>query len=174
MRPPRPKKPLTAEALRELALHYVGRFATSRGKLRDYLDRKLRERGWAEEDGPDLETLIERLAELGYVDDAGFATMKSAAMARRGLGARRIGEALRGAGIAEDDRTMADEQMTAGRWEAAERFARRKRIGPYAAQRPDQALRQKWVGAFLRAGHDMDVARRWVDAAPGEVPEDES
>lgn len=172
MRPPRPKKPLTSETLRELALHYVSRFATSRGKLHEYLGRKLRERGWGEEDGPELDALIERLAELGYVDDAGFATMKSAAMARRGLGARRIGEALRGAGIAEDDRTVADEQMTAGRWAAAERFAKRKRIGPYAAACPDQQLRQKWVSAFLRAGHDMDVARRWVDALPGEVPEE--
>ena len=30
--------------LRDLALHYVGRYATSRKKLSDYLRRKLRER----------------------------------------------------------------------------------------------------------------------------------
>jgi regulatory protein len=173
MRPPRPRPPLTPDTLRELALHYVGRFATSRGKLRAYLDRKLRERGWAEEDQPDLEALVERMAELGYVDDAGFAVLKSTAMTRRGLGARRIGETLRGAGIAEADRAAADAQMAVERWDAAARFARRKRIGPFAARRPDPALRQKWIAAFLRAGHDMTVARRWVEAPPGEVPEEE-
>ena len=30
-----------------MALAYVARFATSRGKLVRYLDRKVRERGWA-------------------------------------------------------------------------------------------------------------------------------
>lgn len=170
MTPRKPRPPLTADNLRELALHYVGRYATSRGKLRAYLDRKLRERGWEGEDGPDIEALIARMAELGYVDDAAFAAMKSAAMTRRGYGERRIGQALRGAGIAESDRPAADAQTHGARWDAAERFARRKRIGPYAIQPPDPALRQKWVAAFLRAGHDFAMARRWTEAAPGEVP----
>ncbi|MDX3900891.1 MAG: RecX family transcriptional regulator [Sphingobium sp.] len=173
MTPRKPRPPLTADTLRDLALHYVGRFATSRGKLRAYLDRKLRERGWDGEEGPEVDALVDRMAELGYVDDAGFAAMKSAAMTRRGYGARRVGEALRGAGIAEDDRAAAEAQMADGRWEAADRFARRKRIGPYAAGPADPALRQKWIAAFLRAGHDVAMARRWADAAPGDVPERE-
>lgn len=173
MTPRKPRPPLTADSLRDLALHYVGRFATSRGKLRAYLDRKLRERGWEGEEGPEVDTLVERMAELGYVDDAGFAAMKSAAMTRRGYGARRVGEALRGAGIAEGDRAAAEAQMADGRWEAADRFAQRKRIGPYAISPADPALRQKWIAAFLRAGHDAATARRWTDAAPGHVPDRE-
>ena len=43
----RPPKPLDEDALRDLALRHVARFATSRGKLLAYLNRKLRERGWA-------------------------------------------------------------------------------------------------------------------------------
>lgn len=173
MTPRKPRPPLTADALRELALHYVGRYATSRGKLRAYLDRKLRERSWEGEQAPDIEALVARMAELGYVDDAAFAAMKSAAMIRRGYGERRIGEALRGAGIAEGDRSAADAQTRDARWDAAERFARRKRIGPYATRPPDPALRQKWVAAFLRAGHDFAMARRWTEAPPGEAPETE-
>ena len=38
--------PLDAAALERLALRYVERFATTRGRLTDYLTRKIRERGW--------------------------------------------------------------------------------------------------------------------------------
>ena len=39
--------PLDAAALERLALRYVERFATTRGKLTDYLRRKIREIGRA-------------------------------------------------------------------------------------------------------------------------------
>ena len=51
---------------------------------------------------------------------------------------------------------------------AAERYARRKRIGPYASAAPDPKQREKAIAAFLRAGHSYAIARRWVDAALGE------
>lgn len=169
----RPRPPLDSERLRDLALHYVGRYATSRAKLRTYLDRKIGEQGWGDDAPPDVQALVDRFAELGYIDDAGFATMKGASMTRRGYGLRRVSEALRGAGIAEPDRQNADDQAAAARWSAAETFARRKRIGPYAAKPIDRDQRQKVIAAFLRAGHGYDVAKIWVDALPGEVPEAE-
>jgi regulatory protein len=45
-RPRRALPPLDQAALQELALRYVGKYATTRAKLRAYLGRKLRERGW--------------------------------------------------------------------------------------------------------------------------------
>jgi regulatory protein len=167
----RPRPPLDEDSLREAALRYVSRFATSRGKLLTYLQRKVKERGWGGEQPPDLPALVERLAELSYVDDSQYAVMKSAALGRRGYGARRINESLRAAGIAPADRTDADAQVDAETWIAAERYARRKRIGPYASAVPDPKQREKAIAAFLRAGHSYAIARRWVDAAPGEVPE---
>ncbi|HEX7741949.1 MAG TPA: RecX family transcriptional regulator [Sphingobium sp.] len=167
----RPAPPLDDERLRELALRYVGRFATSRAKLLSYLQRKLRERGWDGEDGPDPERLVERFCDLGYIDDSSYAVMKSASLARRGYGARRVDETLRADGIAEEDREEADARTRTESWAAADRFARRKRLGPYAAARPDPKQRDKWIAAFLRAGHSYAIARRWIDAAPGEVPE---
>ena len=59
-----PPPPLNAEQLRELALRYVGKYATTRAKLRQYLTRKIRERGWADGAAPDLEALAGRFAEL--------------------------------------------------------------------------------------------------------------
>ncbi len=167
----RPRPPLDEDSLRELALHYAARFATSRAKLLAYLNRKLRERGWGGERPADTEALAARMQELGYVNDSLYATMKSGALSRRGYGARRIDGDLRAAGIAEKDREEADAQVAAQAWDAADRFARRKRIGPYAAASPDPKQREKWIGAFLRAGHDHGTARRWVDAPPGEMPE---
>lgn len=165
----RPAPPLDEDSLRDLALRYVARFATSRGKLIAYLDRKLRERGWAGERAADAALLADRFADLGYIDDAGFATMKSAALNRRGYGGRRIDENLRAAGISERMRADAAEQTDD--WAAADRFARRRRIGPYAVTVMDEKARNRAIAAFLRAGHDFDTTRRWVDARPGEPPD---
>ncbi|WP_242125952.1 RecX family transcriptional regulator [Sphingobium sp. Sx8-8] len=167
----RPPPPLDEDALRDLALRYVGRFATSRARLLAYLDRKIRERGWAGEKPADARALVDRFSDLRYVDDAGYAASKSASLARRGYGARRVAETLRADGIAESDREEADAHAASESWAAADRFARRKRIGPYALERPDPRQREKWIAAFLRAGHSHATARRWADAAPGDVPE---
>ena len=164
----RPRPPLDEDSLRDLALRHVARFATSRGKLNSYLQRKLRERGWGGEQAADPDALIARFADLGYIDDAGYAVMKSGALARRGYGARRVDEELRAAGIAQGDRAQADAQTASDAWAAAERFARRKRLGPYAPAPLDPKQREKAIAAFLRAGHGHGMARRWVDAAPGE------
>lgn len=162
-------RPLDREALENLALAYVGRFATSRAKLAAYLARKLRERGWDGDDAAPIDAIADRLVDLRYVDDEAYASMKSGAMQRRGLGRRRIAEALRQDGIA--DTISQDAAPDAGeRWQAAERLARRKRIGPFAQAAPDRAIREKQLATFIRAGHDLDLARLWVDAAPGDMP----
>ena len=75
-------RPLDEARLEELALAYVGRFATTRAKLASYLARKLRERGWEAPRAPATEALVEKLAGLGYVDDAAYALAKA-----RSLGA---------------------------------------------------------------------------------------
>ena len=68
--PRRAPPPLDAAALERLALRYVERFATSRGKLADYLARKVRERGW---DGVpvDPREVAQRMADGGAVLDRG-------------------------------------------------------------------------------------------------------
>src|SRR3989337_2369116 len=99
----RPRPPLSAAKLDELALAYVGRFATTRAKLRSYLERKVRERGWDGERPPHFDAVAERLAALGYIDDAAFALSKSRGLTGRGYGARRVEQALRGAGVEDAD-----------------------------------------------------------------------
>lgn len=166
-RPRRAPTPLDERRLEELALRYVGRFATTRAKLRSYLQRKLRERGWRGAGDPAIEPLVARFADLGYVDDAAFALSKSRALAGRGYGKRRLDEKLRHAGVEEADaaaaRALADNEAVA----AALRFAERRRIGPFGSAPSDPRERDKALAAMVRAGHAFGLARAICSLAPG-------
>lgn len=171
----RAPRPLDAARLDALALAYVARFATSTGRLKAYLTRKVRECGW--DDGgtpetaapdaaaPDIGAIVQQMVALGYVDDAAFAEARGAGLLRRGYGARRIDEALAGAGVAAPLRAQAQGTARARR-AAALAFARRRRFGPFGTKSLDPVTREKQVAAFLRAGHPLASARALVDA-PG-------
>lgn len=171
--PHRPQ-PLNQARLAELALAYVARFATTQGKLRSYLQRKLRERGWDEEGSPPpveaIEVILAHHVEAGYVDDEAWARMKTGSLMRRGYGARRVGEALGMAGVDEDTRRDL-RPAEAEQRRAALVLARRRRFGPFAVQPPDRPMREKHVAAMLRAGHSLDIARRIVDAKDPDAAE---
>lgn len=161
-------KPLDDARLRDLALAYVARFATSSGKLERYLQRKLRERGWAGSGDPDIPALVARYVELGYIDDAVYAQARSGELLRRGYGPRRVSQALGEAGIHADLR--ADVAATPHEARAAAvHYARKRRFGPFAGDPADEAdrrsQRQKQLAAMIRAGHGFDLARAVLEAA---------
>ena len=166
-RPGRVPKPLDLQALNALALAYLGKYATTRHKLRTYLARKLIERGWEGEDAAPLEAIVERCAELGYVDDAAFAEARGAALTRRGYGVQRVTAALRGAGIDSETLEPVREIAEEGALEAALAFARRKRIGPFGNESIDPDQRRRHFSAMMRAGHPPDIARLVAFAEPG-------
>lgn len=154
-----------------MALAYVARFATTAAKLEDYLRRKLRERGWEGDAPADTAGLAARFVELGYVDDAAYARMKQGSLLRRGYGPRRVAQALTAAGVTEDvrhalGRRQADERR------AALALARKRRFGPFGAERPDRAAQEKQIAAMLRAGHALDSARELVKAETVAAAED--
>ncbi len=169
----KPAPPLNNRRLRDLALHYAGKYATTKSKLSDYLKRKIRERGWQEGEAyADLETLTAQFAELGYVNDAGYAEARARSFVRRGYGPRRLEQELQAAGISEHDAIGARKEARTGLFASADAFARRKRIGPYAAEPAPPERKQKQLQAFLRAGHNFDLARRFVQAEPGDIVTD--
>lgn len=171
MATPRPRKtkpPLDEAKLNELALRYVGRFATSRAKFRSYLQRKVRERGWSGCVPPDPDGLVERLAGLGYVDDREFALAKARSLTSRGYGRERLRQALAVAGIGDEEAADAREIADAGAIESALRFARRKRFGPYSREQADVRERERALASMVRAGHAFALARAIIDLDPGE------
>ena len=169
-------RPLDARQIDEMALGYVARFATSAGRLTAYLKRKIRERGWDGETPADLARVVERLVELGYIDDAGFAQARGAGLMRRGYGARRIAETLTRDGIDAPLIAKAGGNERERRTAALE-FARRRRLGPFgrgslsqadsAPIRLDPATRTRQVAAMIRAGHPLASARAMVEAVNG-------
>lgn len=162
------RPPLTAAKLEEMALNYVGRFATSRSKLLAYLQRKLRERGWSGDAEPPIDALADKFVRLGYVDDRAYALSKARSLTGRGYGARRVDQALALAGIDEevgaDARHLAEEEAV----NAGLRFAKRRSIGPYAPQPHDPQERERALAAMVRAGHRFPIARAIIDLKPGE------
>ena len=166
-KPRRERPPLTPHLLNVLALRYVGRFATTRAKLRLYLHRKIRERGWGEGALPDIDALAEQFAERGYVDDAGYALSKSRSLSSRGYGQARLVQSLRSAGVDEDDAAGARDHAEGEAVSCALRFAQRKRIGPYAVQALDQKARERALAAMVRAGHSFALSRAIIDLQPG-------
>jgi regulatory protein len=162
----KPPRPLDPGRLQELAVAYVGRFATTRARLASYLRRKVKEKGWEAPRAPDIEQLVERLAALGYIDDAAYALSRARTLGARGYGERRVGQMLHQAGIGEADGAPARAAASDGATAAAIRYAQRRRLGPFALQRPDPKARERALAAMIRAGHGFDLARRLIDLAP--------
>ncbi len=168
--PDRNRPPLDLAAVERLALAYVGRYATTRAKLHAYLERKVRARGWAGEGPPPFAAIVARIAASGFVDDRAFAAARGAGLSRRGYGARRVGDALRAAGIDPDDAAPALEEAGEAAWASAEAYAKRRRIGPFSSEPGDPDKRRKAFAAMLRAGHSPRIAHAFAHALPGAVP----
>jgi regulatory protein len=164
--PRRPRPPLDEAALKELGLAYVARFATSRAKLADYLRRKLRDRGWAGDSEPPVAAIVEWAAGAGFIDDPAYALSRARALGARGFGERRVGQALRAAGIDEADSAAARDHARETADEAALRYARRKRLGPFSATPPDRRDSDRALAAMIRAGHPFDLAKRILSLPP--------
>ncbi|MEO6360947.1 MAG: RecX family transcriptional regulator [Sphingomicrobium sp.] len=167
--PRRARPPLDADTLNELALRYVGRFATTRSKLQSYLTRKLRERGWTGSSEPDPGAIAERLAGRGYIDDASYALSRSRTLTGRGYGKARLVQSLRVAGVDEADSVAARDHAETEAGAAALRFAQRRRIGPFATSIPDPKSRERLLAAMVRAGHSFTLSRFLVNLSPGAV-----
>ena len=169
--------------LRDLALHYAARYATTGAKLEGYLARKIRERGLAEdEDGRTVELdvtgLVTRLIELGYVDDDAYGRMRSRDLTARGYGKRRVEQALWAAGVEEEVRGAHAPGESASR-RAAILLARKRGFGVFgnridseASIDTQRAAKEKQIAAMLRAGHDFEHVRFILDAANSDDIED--
>lgn len=174
--PRREPRPIDAAQLRELALGYAARYATTAAKLQRYLDRKLRERLWTADEPADVAGLVARIVALGYVDDRAFAASRQRDLTARGFGIGRVRQALAAAGVSREDVSAAiapPDGAPAEPFGAAIAFARRRRFGPFARPGTTAAISgqdrlRRELAAMARAGHGFDVSRR-VLTAPDEA-----
>ncbi len=163
----------TPAYLRNAALHYLGRFASSSANLRRVLmgkvERSARFHGTDPEEGAGaIDALIVRFEASGLLDDMTYATAQVAARRRRGDSGHAIRARLRAKGVAPE---TVEAALAAGDGErrgpelvAALALARRRRLGPYREPARRAERRERDLAALARAGFAYDVARRVVDA----------
>jgi len=161
------ERPRAEQRLMNKAVHYLGRYTSSRQRLREVLQRFARRKldhFEPAEISRAINAVITDCVRLGYVDDAAFAMTRarskrrggrSALAIRRSLAEHQIDDTLVDAALDAADETLADGELA-----AALRHAVRRRIGPYARVEPDDATRQRHLASLARAGFSFDIARQ--------------
>ena len=155
------------QRLMNKAVHYLGRYTSSRQRLREVLQRFARrklEHFEPAEIHRAIDAVIADCVRLGYVDDAAFAMTRARSKRRGGRSALAIKRSLAEHDIEDSlvDAALeaADERLADGQLVAALRHAARRRIGPYARIQPDDAMRQRHLASLARAGFSFDIARQ--------------
>lgn len=175
-KPPRPKTPrkITESSLRNIALYYLQRYASSRENLKRVLMRRVYRSAQVhdidmEEAGGWVEKLADQLTKSGVVDDQVYAEGRTRALFRRGVSPRGIARRLQEKGVTEDiiDRVIRQlhEQADDPKLLAAIRLAKRRRLGPFRDSATRGPRFDKDLAALARAGFDYQTAHRVLSAA---------
>ena len=165
-RPQRP--PPDAASLREAALNYLARYATTEAGLRQVLHRRIdlwaRQSGGVEDAAEraaaakaSVAGIVARMVELGLLNDAAFAESRARGLALSGRSRRAITARLMAKGIDPDHARAVLPEAENSELISALILARKRRIGPFRKAEPD---RDKELGVLARAGFPRDVALR--------------
>ncbi|WP_159717021.1 regulatory protein RecX [Geminicoccus flavidas] len=166
-----------ARLVRELVtagLRYLARISASQASVRRVLLRRLAklrppEPGAdpAELDQRPVEQALERLVELGYVDDAVFARGRGRTLVNRGLSRLGIRHHMARQGVDRDTADAALEAITEEIPEpeaaAARAFVRKRRLGWHRPEDERAPNRQADLARLLRHGFPADIARAALD-----------
>ncbi|MEP7051288.1 MAG: RecX family transcriptional regulator [Pseudomonadota bacterium] len=168
---PKEKRPpnVTRVALEGAALRYLERFDCSVAKLRKVLsDRvaKAARAGVAEAllAPAHIEAILERYQSSGLLNDERFAKDFAERQRDRGGSRRVIEQKLRARGIGAElvQELLPRSESAQTELEAAQAFARRRRLGPHRKPETREAYRRKDLMALARAGFDYDTASRVI------------
>ncbi len=191
-RRPRGPRKATPKYLRNAALYYLERYASSSAHLRRLLLAKVARSARAYDTDPEMdaekgavavEALIVELLGAGLHDDARYAGERARILHRRGASARAIRAGLRAKGIEADDieRALAGlgEEAAEPELAAALAYARKRRLGPYRdpaarAGLDEKGRREKDLAALGRKGFGYDMARRVIETDDLAELEDEA
>ncbi|MET0427946.1 MAG: RecX family transcriptional regulator [Microvirga sp.] len=163
--------------LERAALHYLERYSASTEMLRRTLARRVEKRARLRGEDPTafaemIAATVARAVSAGLVDDARFTDTRLATLRRRGTSSRGVSAKLAAKGVSRDvveaamqaeREAMPDGAAEAIEDQAAQAYAKRRRLGPY--RRPDlrAAHRDRDLAALARAGFAYGLARRVID-----------
>ncbi|HEV8389359.1 MAG TPA: RecX family transcriptional regulator [Dongiaceae bacterium] len=170
----RPPRRLTPADMKGAALDYLDRFAATRARLRQVMLRKIRNSARAHGDDPApllaaLEDCIQWLEASGFLSDRAYAEAKARTLSARGTSRAHIIANLASKGVAAETAREAVDRLSVEyeepELEAARRYARRRRLGPYRSADDARAeCRDKDLAAMARAGFAGRVARQIIDS----------
>lgn len=164
-------RPLNASQLEALAMRQSGRFLMSPRGLAAYLQRKIAQYGWDDDEHAldlAIETIVSRLEKLGIVSELGLAQAIIANDARRSLGAMRTRQKLKFKGVTDEVLSQTLAETAHSPTSLAFAFAERKKLGPFRPGVPSQNETKnhehKDIAAMVRAGHALSLAMRIIRA----------
>jgi regulatory protein len=170
-------RPITAKYLQNAATFYLERYPSTAEGLRRVLNRRVRKAEIAEAPIMDnvkaaIEVIVAKFVDAGVIDDKAFAQTKARALHRRGTSSKLTRQKLRLAGVDGEtlDSAMSglDEELHTDprqrEWQAAIALARRRRLGPYRAEKDRTDKRLRDLAAMARAGFAYELARKVIDA----------
>jgi regulatory protein len=172
----RPRK-VTRQSLENAALAYLGRFAATAHSLEAVLMRRVfrsaRFHNADPAEGAELvSAIIARYREAGLVNDAAFAEARAKTLFARGTALRTIALKLRQKGVGDREieaalARLADGAEGAGdadslNRQAAQAYARRRRLGPWRTGPAREGARERDMAALARAGFSYAIAREII------------
>jgi regulatory protein len=167
---------MDAASLREAALAHMLRYGGTGASLTRALDNRIHR--WAEamgaEEGADRTELatqaeswrvvarqvVESLTKLGAVNDAAFAESRARRLRRTGGSRRAVLAHLGAKGVESETAATAVPEDETAELAAALVFARRRRVGPFAAGEGRATDAMRVMAAFGRAGFGSAITRR--------------
>ena len=107
-----------------------------------------------------IDAAIAELLQLGLLDDAKFAEIRTATLVRKGLSRGRVAQGLRAKGLAKETIERAVIGGEIDELAQARRFVERKRLGRLRRGGATPESRKKDLGALARAGFGFAVAAK--------------
>jgi regulatory protein len=167
-----PRK-ITESSLRNIALNYLHRYASSKENLKSVLKRRVMRSAWfyeidIKEASVWIETLVEQLDKSGIVDDQAYAEGRMRALFRLGVSPKSISQRLGQKGVNSNLIQQVISELytktTDPNLSAAKNLVKRRRLGPYRQSNKREERQYKDLAAVARAGFDFQTAYKVIYA----------
>lgn len=171
----------TPQWLRQRALSYLDRFPATTMKMRQHLFTKakpgMEQHGLSESDlRVSIDGEIEKLVKSGILNDAEFANSKARILVRQGKSTSYIRNKLLQLEFTEeqvgDALSALDGSPKTRDLQAAARYVRKRKFGPYKPENTRSERYQKEMASLARNGFSYDTAKRLLSLTSSEEVED--
>ncbi|MGN1091218.1 MAG: regulatory protein RecX [Alphaproteobacteria bacterium] len=165
-------KKITQKRLENIALYYLQRYETSAFKLKSVLQKRLLRAKMQQVEVDEnanawIEEIVQKMQNLGYVDDSRYAQNQWRTLSSSGKSVRFICQKLKIAGIDEDtiQNLLKSQQETSFEMDlkAAQNLVKKRKLGKYHSPQDRKLMFQKDLAVLGRAGFSYETARQALE-----------